>query len=127
MTKKELFAALARFEADPDRIITIRLLCELAGIHVDTYYSSVQRREYEITPLTQIRLEKALKAIERGEIKVMRKNRTKSIAWRRRPQPEFKRGMALSMKDGKIGLKIGLQNANCYTAPTFREEIDGHS
>lgn len=127
MTKREILAAIKRFDADPFRVLSIELFCQVAGISADTY-QNVRDGKYEMTEMVQRRLEIAFGKVERGEIKVMRnRDLTKFAAYRKNPQPERKRGLMLIMKNGKIGIRTGPVNPNCYTTPTFEEEIDGNS
>lgn len=126
MTKIELRAAVERFMADKKRVISERMLCELAGISPDTLRNVFKTKIYDMTPVVQIRLEKALMAIERGEVVVTQKwDQTRQVGYRKKPEPEFRRGLGLTFKNGRIGVKTGMQNANCYTQRTFVEELEG--
>lgn len=126
MTKKELRAAIARFMADNKKVVSQRLLCELAGISADTFQNVFVNGKTELTVTTQLRLEKALLAIERGEVVVTQKHdQTRHISYRRRAEPEFRRGFTLTLKNGGIGIKTGLQNVNSYRGKTFLEELEG--
>jgi hypothetical protein len=124
MTKKEIFAAVQRFRADPDRVISEQLFAELAGIS-ETFFHKIFRYGEPFGPRTQLRLERAIKAIENGEVAVMQKGRHRFVTYRREPRIDYKRNYGLTMKGGKIGLKLGMTNANCYTGRTFKEEIEG--
>lgn len=124
MTRNQIKAALERFCADPGRVISQELLCELAGIDPKTL-RNIRTGAHDMAPTTQVRLERALKAIERGEVKIMeRHDRTRYITYRRKPEPAVKRGLSLTMKDGRIAVRAAPVNPNCYTAPTFREELE---
>ena len=125
MTKKELKAAIDRFCADEGRVLSIENLCALAGISKDTFRNVFRLGVTSITIPTQLRLEKALKALERGEIKVMRNpDKTVTASWRRKAEPEFARSMGLAFRGGRIVVKTGLVNVNDYTKPTFKEELE---
>ena len=125
MTKKELRAAIERFRADPNRIVSVDNLCALAGISHDTYRDVFLTGRTSLTVPTQLRLEKALTALERGEIKVVRNpDKTVTASYRRKPQPEFARGYGLTVRDGRIVVKTGLVNVNDYSRPTFKEELE---
>ena len=127
MTKKQIRSALERFERDKSKVVSLRLFCDLAGISLDTY-KNLRADKYEMSEMVQIRLERALGKMERGEVKVMHhRDRTNHIAYRKVAEPEFKRGLSLTLKNGRIAIKTGLQNANNYRRPTFEEEFDGHS
>jgi hypothetical protein len=125
MREKELRAAMDRFYADKDRVISERLLAELAGISLDTLKDVFKLRRTMLTPTTQLRLERALKHIERGEVAVMQDGmKRRSIQYRKKGEekPAFRKTTRLTFRNGRIGLKVGPENANCYTAPTFKDE-----
>lgn len=125
MTKTQLRAAIDRFLGDPNRIISVKNLCELAGISHDTFRDVFQIGRTPITVQTQLRLEKALKAIQNGEVKVMRNpDKTVTVGYRKKADPQFARGYGLTVKGGKIAVRTGLVNVNDYSRPTFKEELD---
>jgi hypothetical protein len=127
MTRKAILAAMKRFDADKGKVISMRMLCELAGISHDTY-QNVRDGRSPMTEVTQIRLERALGAVERGEVKIMRRpDQTKFISYRRHAKPDMRRGFSLTVKGGRIAIRTGLQNASDYTRTTFGEELDGGS
>jgi len=124
MTRVQMREAIKRFLADEDRVLSERLFCQLAGISKLTFRKVFHGGE-TLTPMVQLRVEKALKALERGEVRLMQnRDRTKYVEYRREPQPELRRSLGLQMKNGKIELKIGLRNANDYTQPTFKEQFE---
>jgi hypothetical protein len=126
MTKVDLRKAVERFFADPNRIVSVKLLCELAGISDDTFRAVFQTKITPMTPTTQVRMERALMAVERGQVKVFKTpDRVHHIAYKRKAEPEFKRGFSLTMKNGQIAVKTGLINANNYRTRTFKEELEG--
>lgn len=125
MTKKQLRAAVMRFRADPNRVISIENLLVLAGISKDTYRDVFITGATPITVSTQLRLEKALTAVKNGEVKVMRHpDKTVTVGYRRKAEPEFARGYGLTMRGGRIAVKTGLVNVNDYSQPTFKEELE---
>lgn len=125
MTKKQLRAAVMRFLADKNRVLSMENLCALAGISHDTFRDVFQLRKTSMTIPTQIRMEKALKALQKGEVTVQRNpDRTITARYRRKAQPDIARGLSLTMKNGRIAIKTGLVNVNDYTAPTFKELLE---
>lgn len=124
MTKKQLREAVARFVADPNRVISVKNLCEIAGISDDTFRDVFKFQKVSLTVTTQIRVERALEAVKRGEVKVQRlSSKHMVVGYRRKPEPEFARGYGLTMKNGRIAVRTGLVNVNDYTRPTFEEEL----
>lgn len=125
MTAKQLRAAITRFRADQGRIVSVENLCSLAGISADTFRNVFITGVTAMTVPTQIRMEKALAAIERGEVKVMRNpDKTVTAHYRRKAEPEFARSLRLNLRGGKIGIAAGLVNVNNYTKPTLKEELE---
>lgn len=125
MTKVQLRAAVERFMDDPHRVVSEKMLCELAGISEDTLRNVFKTKITPITITTQIRLEKALEAIERGDVMVLRnRDKTREVHYRKKSQPEFKRGFSLTLRNGQVAIRTGLQNANSYRQPTFKEELE---
>ena len=124
MTKAEIRKAIARFRADEGRVVSEYMFCELAGIGYRTF-RQVFVDGTNMSVQTQLRVERALKALERGDVRIMQgKGGVRSVEYRREPRPDLRRGFGLQVKDGKIGLKIGVENANCYTAPTLKDQLE---
>ena len=116
--------AIRRFLGDDRSPISERMFCELAGISRVTF-RSVFHDNTTLTPMVQVRVEKALEAIRNGDVRVMQnRDKTRYLEYRRESKPEFRRGMGLELKNGKIGLKVGLRNPNDYLQPTFKEQLD---
>jgi methylphosphotriester-DNA--protein-cysteine methyltransferase len=125
MTKVEMYKTVDRFMADKNRVISMKMLCVLAGISKDTFVNVFKHKTTPLTPTTQIRLERAFEAIERGEVAVTQKwDRTRHVHYQRKAEPQFKRGFALTVRGGRIAVKTGLVNANCYRGKTFSEELE---
>jgi|APFre7841882654_1041346.scaffolds.fasta_scaffold16830_2 hypothetical protein len=125
MTKKEIRAAVERFIADETTNMSERLLAELAGISIDTFRNVFKHKTTDITPTTQIRMERALKALENGEVSIYkRRDRTRYIAYRKEAKIPLNPGLRLTLKGGQVGLKVGMRNKNCYTETTFKEELE---
>jgi len=124
MTKLEIRKAVRRFMSDQTKVISQNNLCELAGISKMTFQNIFLYGE-NMSDETQLRMERALTAIEQGRIAVMRyPDATRHPEYRREPNPELRRGMGLTLKGGRIGLKIGLENANNYRTPTLGEQLE---
>lgn len=127
MTKEQIRSALRRFDADPSRVISIKLFCEVAGIAVETY-KNIRADASEMSVPVQKRLEAAFEKLERGEIKIMRRpDQSRYVSYRKEPKPELRRGFSITMKGGKIAVRAAVENANNYTRATFLEEINGDS
>lgn len=125
MTRDQVYSAVERFLKDEGRVISEENLCDLAGISYTLFKHIFKYKTRRLTPTIQLRMEKALGSIERGEVKVVRNpNHTVTVGYRRKPQPEFSRGYGLTVKNGRIAIKTGLVNVNDYSEPTFKEELE---
>ena len=123
MTRKEIREAVARFKADENRVFSEKLLAEAAGISHATY-RLVFYEGHEMSEMVQIRMERALKALANGELRVMRnRNKSKYVEYRREPKPDMQRGIHLNMKNGRISLSTGLRNLNDYSNPSLKEQL----
>lgn len=124
-TKVQLLREMLRFLKDEKRGISIQLFADMCG------YSYRHMRDvfwYHTAPLTetmQIRVSRVLDDYIAGNIVVMEKyNRERYAEYRKEPKPVAKREYALTIKDGKIGLQIGLKARGDYTRPHLDELLD---
>jgi AraC-like DNA-binding protein len=126
MTKAQVREAVERFIADPNRTMSERLLCELAGISRDTFRDVFKHKIQGLTPMVQLRMERALTALEKGDVTIFqKKDRSRYISYRKEAKLPLKPSVGLTVKNGQIGLKIGPRNVNCYTSPTLKEQLEG--
>lgn len=124
MTKADIKKAVRRFMRDDTKVLSQNNLCELAGISKMTFQNVFLYGE-NMSDETQLRMERALTAIEQGRIALMQyPDKSRHPEYRREAKPELRRGLGLTMKGGRIGLKIGLENANNYRAATLGEQLD---
>jgi hypothetical protein len=124
MTRAEIRKAVRRFMRDDTKVLSQNNLCELAGISKMTF-QNVFLYGHNMSDETQLRMERAIIAIEKGFVALMQyPDQSRHPEYRRQPKPELRRGLGLTLKDGRIGLKIGLENANNYRAPTLGEQLD---
>ena len=78
-----------------------------------------------MSEMVQIRMERALQSLARGELRVMQnKNRTRYIEYRKEPKPEFRPGTRLQFKGNRISLVTGLRNLNDYSQPTLKDDLE---
>lgn len=124
MTRKEIREAVDRFRADDKRVMSEALLAEAAGISLSTY-RLVFYEGKEMSEMVQIRMERALKALANGELRVMRnRNKSKYVEYRKEAKPDLRRGLQLSLQNGKLSLKAGLRNLNDYSQPSLKEQLE---
>lgn len=123
MTRLQIRKAIARFQADEGRVLSDEKFCELAGIGYRTFRDIFEDGKNMSVP-TQLRVEKALAALEKGMVRLMQSGHSKIVEYRREPKPDMVRGLGLQVKGGRIQLKVGIKNANCYTAPSFKDQLE---
>ena len=124
MTRNEMYEAVRRFRADRDKPISNRLLCEAAGISIDTF-KNIFDLGLPMSEMAQRRLGRALTAWANGDLRVMRnRNASKYIEYRREAKPDMQRGVNLTLKGGRIVLKVGPRNMNDYTQPSLKERLE---
>jgi len=124
MTQKQIYAAIDRFLADEGRVVSEKNFCTIAGISYELFKQMFKYKTAPMSVTSQLRLEKALGSLERGEIKVMRNPDQRTVAgYRRKPEPEFSKGYGLTIKNGRIAVKCAPVNVNDYTAPTFKQKL----
>ena len=123
-TKVQLLREMLRFMRDKKRGISLRLFAQMCG------YSERHMRDvfwFHAAPLTetmQIRVSRVLDEYIAGNIRVMEKYTGERYAeYRTEPKPVARREYALTLKDGKIGLKVGLKQRGDYTTPHLDELI----
>jgi len=124
-TKAQLLREMLRFLKDEKRGISIALFADMCG------YSYRHLRDvfwYHTAPLTetmQIRVSRVLDDYIAGNIRVMQKyDGTRYAEYRTESKPVARREYALTLKDGKIALKIGLKAKGDYTSPHLDELLD---
>jgi AraC-like DNA-binding protein len=126
MSQAEIRRRVQRLRDDPERPISFRLFSELVGVSEGTLKNVFILHTYQMSEIVQIRVSRALQRLEAGDVVVM-KNRwgERKIEYLNQPKPRLRRSMGLTIRDGQIGLKIGIRNRGDYSEPTFRELIEG--
>ena len=113
--KKELKTLIKRFFADKERGISIDLFCELAGISYDTFMQSFIYEKVEISERTQFRVSRAYNVWKAGEARVMQnRDRTRFVEYRKEAKPVMARVTKIELIDGKLKVKVGLENKHDY-------------
>lgn len=126
LPRQELFLRMNRFLADKNRGISVQRFADACGLSKPLLYEIFRTKKIALSINSQIRISKALAAYERGEIAVVQhKDLSTETVRRKTPKPVMVRSMALTMKDGKIGLRVGVRNRHDYSIPTFEEEVKG--
>ncbi len=126
ISRIELMVRIKRMFDDPNRGISRQLFAELCGVSDSTIKRVFFDEDMPMSETTQIRVSKALEAWERGEVAIMqRRDKTRFVEYRKVAKPRLKRHMALTVRDGKIALDIGIRNRADYSQPAFKERFKG--
>ena len=72
LTKAEIFRRMERYLDDPEKIISVSFMAELAGCEEHTVYKIFRQKNMPLSERMQIRFSSALQKLERGEVRVMR-------------------------------------------------------
>lgn len=127
LSKREVFARVSRFLRDPYRAISVDHFAELSGIGQTTFHRVFIKKDMLMSEMVQIRVCRALKAIEDGRVIVTRnRDLTKNIGYRDAPRMVYKKESRICYQDGKFGVKLGVKNANSYKHGDLKEEMEGN-
>lgn len=125
LSKAELFRRMDRFQADSYSPISWRFLGELTGYNPAYLKTIFVTRENTLTENVQIRVSKALKQIENGDVTIMRdKTNKRFMKFNNKPEPRLAKSYKIKLIDGKLGLKIGIINKSDYSQPSLQEEME---
>jgi hypothetical protein len=118
LTKVQLKKEIKKFLQDADRGISQRLFAELCGIDLYHMRDIFMYEKFPLTETMQIRVNKGYDAWKKGMVKVMqRRDRTVYVDYRQEAKPVFIPSVALSIKNGQIGLRVGMVNQHDYSQP----------
>jgi hypothetical protein len=116
---------MKRFLLDPKRGISKKLFAEVAGISEFHLEDVFQFQTLPLTNYVQVRVSKALKAWQNGEIAIMKNaDRTKFVQYRRKPEPVMKRSMGLQLVNGELKINVGIKNKFDYSQPDLKEQFE---
>ena len=126
LPKAELYRRMDRFQADSNSPISWKFLAELVGMNENYLRQVFIDRVYPISERVQVRVSKALKQIERGDVTILRdKSNRRFMKFNNTPQPRAARGYQIKMVDGKLSVKTGIVNKNDYSKRTLKEDLEG--
>lgn len=122
MPKAELLKTINKMLLDSERGISIDNFAELAGISISLMREVFINKTMPMSETTQRRVTNAYNAWKNGYVAVMR-NRDKTVYpdYRREARPRAYRGMKIDLKNGQIGLKIGVFNRCNYDELTLED------
>ena len=126
LPKKEIYAQIERYRADPERSMSWTFFAELCGMSVHTLKHVFVQKDLPMSIETQTRVSRGLKRMARGEVVVVyNKDRTRKLIYRQENKPRIARSMQVDLKGGKLCLKVGLRNKSDYSQPSLGEKMKG--
>lgn len=122
MPKAELHKTIKKMLADKDRGISIRNFAELSGMSERHLIDVFIYDDAPMTETVQRRVTNAYNAWKNGHVAIMReRNNSVYPDYRREARPRAYRGMKIDLKNGQIGLKIGVFNRCNYDELTLED------
>jgi hypothetical protein len=122
MPKAELLKTIKKMLADQERGISVRSFAELAGMSERHLWDVFVYETATLTEVTQRRVTNAYNAWKNGYVAIMRgKDRHIYPDYRREARPRAYRGMKIDLKNGQIGLKVGVFNRCNYDEMTLED------
>ena len=124
-SKEMLKKIIRRFAADKRRGISIEHFAEIAGVDHRDFRKAFLEDKLNISEAMQIRVSRAYKAYERGDIVVWQNwDKTRTVDYRDKPKPVFRKNLGFMLTKDGVKLNIGLVNRRDYTQPTLLEQFD---
>jgi hypothetical protein len=125
LPKKVLMERIDRFLADKKRGISAALFADVAGITEDLFKKNFISKTLPISEMTQIRVSRALKQWEDGEIAVMQgMYNTRFTEYRRVPKPRMYRHLGLQVVDGQVKMDVGIRNRADYSRQRLDQQFN---
>ena len=124
MTKAEIYRRMDRFQADSSSAFSWKMFSELVGVSESHLRNVFIARTEPMTEITQIRVDRALKKMEAGEVTVMRnKDRSRFVKYNKEPDPRPQRTYTVNFQGGNFTVKTGLKARYDYSKPTLKEQL----
>lgn len=123
LTRKEIYERAARFAADENRHITVKLFCELAGFTKSTFYDILISKKHNMSVDVQRKASRAFRLLENGEVAGRRVNSRvvpNQLVFLKKPVYRAGRAILLQYnKDTGFTLKPQIVNKNSYNVPSI--------
>lgn len=122
MPKAELYKTIRKMLLDHNRGISISNFADLSGLSEGHLRDVFINDKYPLTEMVQRRVTQAYNAWKNGYVAIM-KERNNSVypEYRREPRPRAYKGMKIDLKNGQIGIKIGVFNRCNYDEMTLED------
>jgi hypothetical protein len=126
LSQKELLRQVRKFVDDPNRGISMNMFYELCGISRHIFEETFIKQTQPMSVTTQIRVNKALRDLRAGRVKVMRRpDRTHYVDYRREDAPVMRPKIGLVKTADGIKIRIGLKNRSDYSDIDLDEAMRG--
>jgi hypothetical protein len=121
--KRELKVIIKRFLSDSDRGISQELFADLCGITRNHLLDVFIYKTEPLTEYVQRRVSKGYYHWLDGEVAIMaNRDNTRFLEFRREAKPIMQKDTRLVMKNGKIGIQIGIKNKYDYSIKPLDEQ-----
>ena len=125
LSKQELYRRMDRFQDDATTPVSWAMLAELTGYNKDHLREVFVTKNKDITEVMQIRLTKALKQIENGDVTyMMNKDRSRFIKYNNQPKPQFVRSQRIAFDGNGFTVQLGVRNRHDYSQPNLTDELE---
>jgi hypothetical protein len=116
LTKCELLRQVKKFLKDPERGISHKMFAQLCGIDMWHMRDVFLYEDKPLSETMQIRVNKGYESWKQGLVRTMkRRDNSTFVDYRKEAVPLIVPSIGLQMKNGKIGLRIGLVNRRDYS------------
>jgi len=124
LPKAEIYRQMERFWQDKDKTLSIQMFADFCGLSPSLLYRVFHDKTLPMTEHTQICVSRALERMARGDVvMVYGRDQSRKLLYRQEPKPRMAKSNTLTMKNGKVSLKVGLKNKSDYSEPTFDEQL----
>ena len=126
MPQRQLLIEIKRFFKDKARGISIDNFADIAGMSTKHFRDVFIDELHPMTYNVQVRVSRAYRAYQKGEIVVMQnRDNTRFATYRKEPKPHYVRSTGLQVQDGQIKIKLGIRNAADYSQADLDEQLGG--
>ncbi|NBW08748.1 MAG: hypothetical protein EBR82_12065 [Caulobacteraceae bacterium] len=126
LSKEDLFKEITRLINDKDRGISVKNFAEVCGLDKTTLMKVFIYKTRPFSEFVQIRVNRGYSEWKKGNIRVMQRRDASTFPeYRKTPRVPLMPRIAVTFKDGKPVLKIGMANRHDYSEATIDEILKG--
>ena len=124
MPKAEIYRRMDRFQADGKSAFSWNMFSELAGLSESYLREIFVSRKLPMTETVQIRVDRALKKMEAGEVSVMyNRDRSRFVHYNKTPDLRLQRSYTVNFDGNNFTVKTGLKGRYDYSQITLKEQL----